>query len=224
MAQPGAGSVHNPTQNTIGHALLIGLLCLYALPEILLFLLGLLGGDLPFLRGKMYQNFAFWAGLLGDWRPNYPGQTIAMFFTYGFVHTGMLHLGMNALTLWGLGRTLLEDVSPRRFIAIYCAGVLGGAVGHAVLTTRPFPMVGASGALFALAGAVIWLRTTERDASEPDPTWRDYIRDLIWPLTALTFINVVMYYALDGGLAWEAHLGGFVAGMATMAALPRQNS
>lgn len=157
-------------------------------------------------RGLAYQNGGFWRGLLGTWRPNYPGQPALMFVSYGFLHGGALHLLVNMITLASLGRVVIERVGQWRFAAIYAASLLGGAAGFALLSSAVQPMVGASGALFGLAGLIIgWEYTARRRMRAPTgPVLR---------VTGLLVgLNLVMYWAMAGGLAWEAHLGGFLAG------------
>jgi len=195
---------------------LLLLLLACVLPEIVVQL-----GDKPdFLRSTLIQNFAFWPGLLKGWHPNYPLQPVAMFVTYGFLHAGIWHLGFNMLTLISLGRSLYEDLGGWRFCVLYAAGLIGGAVGFALLSSRPFPMVGASGALFGLAGALLWQSVTEAP-----PTLAGIARLLAMPLALLIGLNVVMYWGLHGQLAWETHLGGFLAGLGAMALLlPRAGS
>ncbi|OCX66397.1 hypothetical protein BFP70_05070 [Thioclava sp. SK-1] len=191
-------------------AVLVGLIILCLLPEAWLFV----SGNGGYLRGRMYQNFAFWPGLLRGWQENYPGQRFAMFLTYGFCHAGLSHLGFNLLTLISLGRPLVEILGQWRFGLVYLAGLLGGAAGYALLSRGTQPMVGASGALFGMAGAVLWLRLI--DAWHED-SFLSGLKGLIWPLLLLIGINVVMYWTLDGQLAWETHLGGFLCGGLSMA-------
>lgn len=165
---------------------------------------GLLG--FPRARSTILELGAFWPGLLDNWVSNYPAQVWLMFFSYAFLHGGLLHLALNMVTLVSLGRVVVERVGRRRFLVIYFGSVLGGSGVYAVLTITGTPMVGASGALFGLAGAILaWI-------------WED-TRSLRAALAAvgkavllLIAINVVMYLALSGGLAWETHLGGFLAG------------
>ena len=113
-------------------------------------------------RGLAYQNGGFWRGLLDSWRPNYPGQPAAMFATYGFLHGGFFHLGVNMITLASLGQPVIERVGQWRFAAIYAASLLGGALGFALLSSAVQPMVGASGALFGLAGVLTGWEYTAR--------------------------------------------------------------
>ena len=157
-------------------------------------------------RALAYQNGGFWRGLLDDWRPNYAAQPMAMFASYSFLHGGFVHLLVNMVTLGSLGRLVIDHVGQGRFLAIYTLSALGGAVGFAVLSNAVQPMVGASGALFGLAGALTgWEYTARRLANEG-------IGPVLRVLALLLALNLVMYWAMDGHLAWETHLGGFIAG------------
>jgi len=161
------------------------------------------------LRQAAYEWAGFWPGLLQGWRPNYPGQTVAMFFTYGFLHGGPVHLIVNMVTLWSLGLAVLDRVGPRGAAVLYCAALLGGAVGFGVISDTFRPMVGASGALFGLAGGLLAWNYVDRFTS----------REALWPVARIILfliaMNVAMWWALDGQLAWETHLGGFIAGWIT---------
>lgn len=188
---------------------LLGLACV--LPEAALYLFPY--GEL--VRGRLIQNFAFWPGLLHGWAPNYPFQPEVMFLSYGFLHAGLTHLVFNLVTLVSLGRPLVEEMGQRRFLVLYLGAQIGGALGYAALTVQTAPMVGASGALFGLAGALVWMRFR---LGWSEMTLGGALRDIAWPVTLLIGMNVVMYVALDGRLAWETHLGGFLAGAAIAAA------
>ena len=107
------------------------------------------------LRAQAYENAGFWAGLLQSWTPNYASQPYLMFITYGFLHGGLMHLVVNMVTLWSLGLAVLDRVGARGFILLYGAALLGGAAGFALLASTLAPMVGASGALFGLAGGLL---------------------------------------------------------------------
>ena len=162
--------------------------------------------DVPRLRTLFYQNGGFWVGLLGTWQPNYPAQPYAMFLTYAFLHGGAVHLAVNMLTLYSFGRLIIVRVGQWRFLLLYMVSALGGALGFAALATALRPMVGASGALFGLVGAwIAWDYIDRFGAAAP-----------LWPvlrqILTLIVLNVVLYYAMAGHLAWETHLGGFLAG------------
>lgn len=160
----------------------------------------------PRWRGLAYQYGGFWRGLLDNWQPNYAAQPVVMFASYGFLHGGLTHLLLNMITLVSLGRFVIERVGQLRFAVIYALSLLGGAVGFAFLSTAVQPMVGASGALFGLAGVLTgWEYTARRLA-------REGIGPVLRVVVLLILLNLVMYWGMGGNLAWETHLGGFLAG------------
>jgi membrane associated rhomboid family serine protease len=189
-----------------GRALIWGLVAICVMVEAVLFLAdqGVLGS--PRLRQEAYEWGGFWPGLLQGWRPNYPGQAALMFFTYGFLHGGPVHLAVNMVTLWSLGHAVLDRVGPWGFAGLYGASLIGGAAGFGLIAETFRPMVGASGALFGLAGGLLAWNYVDRFT----------FREGLWPVARLVLflvaMNVAMWWALDGQLAWETHLGGFLVG------------
>ncbi|MEM9433449.1 MAG: rhomboid family intramembrane serine protease [Pseudomonadota bacterium] len=172
--------------------------------------------EFPRLRQATYEFAGFWPGLLRDWGPNYAGQPALMFLTYGFLHGGLGHLVVNMITLWSLGRATLDRVGTRAFCILYALSVLGGAFGYGLIGTSLQPMVGASGALFGLAGALLAWDYIDRYTFE----------DRLWPVARtvlfLIALNAILYIAMAGQLAWQTHLGGFIAGwIAAMLIDPR---
>ncbi len=158
------------------------------------------------LRQTVYEHAGFWPGLLAGWRPNYPGQSYLMFLSYGFLHGGPVHLIVNMITLVSLGVGVLDRVGGRGFVLLFVLSILGGALGYAALAQTAQPMIGASGGLFGLAGGLLaWAYIDRFTASQT-----------LWPVLRVTLflisLNVAMYWALDGHLAWQTHLGGFVVG------------
>lgn len=164
-------------------------------------------------RSIAYQNGAFWAGLLHGWRPNYPTQPEVMFLSYSLLHSGLSHLAGNMLVLWGLGRILRRHLGVIGFLAVYLLSAAGGALCFGLLTRSAQPMVGASGALFGLAGAwQYWNWSRRRRAGlSLSPVWQT----LAW----LAGLNAVFWVLLGGLLAWQTHLGGFLTGWGTAAAI-----
>lgn len=158
------------------------------------------------LRQRVYENAGFWPGLMQNWQPNYASQPYLMFLTYSLLHGGLMHLVVNMVSLWSLGRAVIQRVGLWGFALLYLGSVLGGALGFGVLSSSFIPMVGASGALFGLAGGVLAWSYVDRYA----------LKDTLWPIAQaaalLIVLNVVLWYAMDGLLAWETHLGGFIAG------------
>ncbi len=184
----------------------ISLIAICALIELVLLAADLGWIATPRLRVLAYQNGGFWVGLLGTWKPNYPAQPYLMFLTYAFLHGGLVHLVVNMITLYSLGRLVISRVGQGRFLVLYAVSALGGALGFALLSSALQPMVGASGALFGLVGAwIAWDYIDRFSFSEP-------LLPVLRPILILIFLNVVLYYAMGGHLAWETHLGGFLAG------------
>lgn len=168
------------------------------------------------LRTLAYEYCGFWPGLLRDWIPNYAQQPYAMFLTYGFLHSGALHLLVNMLTLWSLGQAVLYRVGSIGFGFIYLISLLGGAAGFAILAPNLQPMIGASGALFGLAGALLAWMYVDRY------TYKQGLLPVAQPALMLVVLNLVLWWAMSGQLAWETHLGGFLSGwFAALLADPR---
>lgn len=157
-------------------------------------------------RSLAYQNGAFWAGLLHNWRPNYALQPYTMFLSYAFLHGGISHLAGNMVLLFLLGPLVRERMGRGAFVAIYAASVVGGGAGYAFLGNSVQPVVGASGALFGLVGALVYRDWADR---------RQQARAL-WPVMRtiglLVAANFATWWMLDQVLAWETHLAGFVTG------------
>jgi len=198
------------------HPIVLTIVGLYVLVELALTLGDYRLLDIPRLRSLAYEFGGFWPGLLTDWAPNYPLQPFAMFVTYGFLHSGIMHLTVNMLTLTSLGSPVINRVGAWKFVMIYIVALFGGAAGFALLSDTFRPMVGASGALFGLAGAILAWEYIDRFS----------LSERLWPvaraIVLLIALNVVLYYAMNRLLAWEAHLGGFVAGwIAAMLVDPR---
>lgn len=188
---------------------LIGALLLACLlPELVLS-----GADLGLWGAAYWRDIAtgyggFWPGLLAGWRPNYPGQGLAMFVTYGVLHAGPLHFAANMVSLVSLGSAVEARGGAWGLGRIYGVSLVGGGIGYGALVGATTPMVGASGALFGLAGALVaWGYRDRKALSEPLwPIWRA----CLWLLA----LNLGLWGLTGGHLAWQTHLGGFLAGAA----------
>lgn len=163
----------------------------------------------PRLRQLTYEYAGFWPGLLDNWKANFALQPYAMFLSYAFLHAGLLHLVINMVTLWSLGLAVIDRVGALGFAFIYLVAALGGASGYALLGSTLQPMVGASGALFGLAGALLAWHYVDRY------TYQQGLVPIAQAFIVLVLLNLVLWWAMGGQLAWEAHLGGFVTGWVT---------
>ena len=118
--------------------------------------------------------------------------------TSGFLHYGLLHLGMNMLVLWWLGRMLEPAVGGPRFLLIYGVSLLGGSLGALLLDPNAFT-AGASGAVFGLGGAVV---VAERASG--------FSRQNSGVLGFLA-INIVISLSIPG-ISLGGHVGGLLLG------------
>jgi len=185
--------------------LVVAMIAVYALIEAVLE-----GADLRLWgsvlwRPLAYQYGGFWAGLLHGWQPNYAFQPEAMFVTYSFLHAGLSHLLGNMLALVALANMIGDRLRPRAFLALWIVSTLAGAAGFGLLGTSLRPMVGTSGALFGLAGLlVVW---------EAGEARRNRLGLALGWTLALVGLNLVSWWLDRGNLAWQTHLGGFLAGV-----------
>jgi len=145
-------------------------------------------------------------------------------FTHMFLHAGILHLGMNLLAysslqapvVMALGRSLRAQLS---FAGLYLvAGLAGGLTYLALHPTGTAPMLGASGAICGLWGAASRVATREGDLTPlNDPQVFENIKR--FALMNLILVGIIALPQLlsgqpvSGGIAWEGHVGGFIAGL-----------
>jgi len=129
-----------------------------------------------------------------------------------FVHAGFTHIFFNMIALFFFGSYLERITSTRDFLKVYfIGGVFAGLVyvfTSPLLGTVNTPAVGASGAIFAIIGAMVVLRpnmTIYMNFFIPMPLW---MFAAFYTVMALGSIGSGM-----GGIAENAHLGGLVAGL-----------
>jgi membrane associated rhomboid family serine protease len=168
------------------------------------------GADLGFWGQPGWRRIAieyggFWVGLLGNWRPNFPGQWLTMFLTHAFLHAGLSHFVTNMLTLAVIGPSVAARLGPARFLVLFLGSAFGGGLGYALILPSSSPMVGASGALFGIFGALCAWDYKVRPA-------RDRLVFVAWIATVVVLLNLVQWWVSGGLLAWQAHVAGFVAG------------
>ena len=124
--------------------------------------------------------------------------------TAGFAHSGLIHIGFNMWLLWQLGRSLEGRLGALGFGAMYVTGILGGSLG-ALLAEPRASAVGASGAVFALMGAMAILQRMSGMSVMGSG------------LGGLLLINVM--FSFRPGISWGGHIGGLIAGLAMGAIL-----
>lgn len=158
-------------------------------------------------RWSAFQIGAFWQPLLsGEMAPIYSGQTILMFVTYAFLHGGIVHLAMNCVVLLALGKFSAARIGKGKTLLVLLLSAIGGGFTFGLITNSLAPMIGASGAVFGLIG--LWQAWDYRVRQ----TLRLPLQPLVMAILALVAVNLVFFVILNGGLAWEAHLGGWLVG------------
>ncbi len=140
-------------------------------------------------------------------------------FTSMFLHGGVMHLAGNMLYLWIFGNNIEDVMGHARFLAFYLLCGLIAAMAQALPDTgSTIPMIGASGAISGVLGAYLLL-FPKAQVQVIIPIGFFIVRTLSagWLLGIWIAFQVVSGLAADpsgGGVAWWAHVGGFVAGMA----------
>ncbi|SEP26270.1 Membrane associated serine protease, rhomboid family [Salinihabitans flavidus] len=159
------------------------------------------------LRWPAFVLGAFWQPVLsGAVPPVYPGQTVLMFITHAFLHGGIMHLALNGVILLSLGKFVSNHVGAGRTLLVLLLSAVGGAACFGLISSSTAPMIGASGAAFGLIG--LWQATDYRMRRRSGLA----LQPVVMAILALVVANIVFFVVLSGGLAWEAHLGGWIAG------------
>ena len=140
-------------------------------------------------------------------------------FSSMFLHGGWMHLIGNMLYLWVFGNNVEDAMGHKRFILFYLSCGLLAALTQAVLNPdSEIPMIGASGAISGVLGAYVLLHPYARILVVIPIGILIYTPWIAayWVLGfwfVLQLINSLISASDTGGVAYGAHLGGFVAGM-----------
>lgn len=147
------------------------------------------------------------------------GFIVGTIFTSMFMHAGALHIGMNMLFLWVFGDNVEDRMGHLRYLLFYLLCGTLAALAHTLLSGfAPVPVLGASGAIAGVLGAYFVLFRGAR------------VRTFIFPFVFLLFdVPAVIFLGLwfvwqvlsalgmiganGGGVAFWAHIGGFLAGV-----------
>ncbi|MEP9393190.1 rhomboid family intramembrane serine protease [Gordonia sp. VNK1] len=144
----------------------------------------------PLLHGELVRGNV----ILGEyWR----------LLTAGFLHYSLIHLAVNMVSLYILGRDLEIALGIGRFVMVYMIALFGGSAAVMLLQGNETRSAGASGAIYGLMGAMLVV----------------VLRLRISPAPVLTIIaiNLVMSFTIPG-ISMAAHVGGLIFGAAATAA------
>jgi membrane associated rhomboid family serine protease len=153
----------------------------------------------------------------------------ATIFTSMFLHGGVLHIAGNMLYLWIFGNNVEDDTGRLRFILFYLLCGAVAALTHALVNrTSIIPMIGASGAVSGVLGAYLLLYPRARVVTLV--FFGFYIRTMEIPASivlgswfVIQFLSALSTSSSGGGIAWYAHVGGFVAGLVLIGLFKRSD-
>jgi membrane associated rhomboid family serine protease len=180
--------------------------------NVLFFLVELNGGE-NFIRQWAFIPRRFGENPVGD---------VPTIFSAMFMHGGWLHLGGNMLYLWIFGDNIEDEFGPVKFLIFYLVcGIAATFAQYFVMPQSSIPNVGASGAIAGILGGYLLLF--------PHARVRVLMGNQIVALPALMVLGLWIVLQVfsgvgsvaqtsqtqdSGGIAYMAHVGGFVAGFA----------
>lgn len=121
-----------------------------------------------------------------------------------FVHGGFGHILFNMISLYFLGSFFFRAVGERSFLAVFFLGGLAGNALYILLAPPNVTGIGASGAIFAIGGALAVL--------VPKVPVYIFFIPIAMPLWAAILIFFLLSFFFSG-IAWQAHLGGLLGGL-----------
>jgi membrane associated rhomboid family serine protease len=212
----------NPTQTF--PFVTIGLIVMNSLVFIWELITPLQGEQIAFLYGAIPNNIITFKG-------TQPIPPVLSIVTSMFLHGGLLHVAGNMLYLWIFGNNIEDAVGHIRFLLFYLFSGFAAAYGHALTDSQSMiPMIGASGAVSGVLGAYLLLYPHARVHTL-------VIFGFFWQIIRIPAIVVIGFWIViqiingllsqgalqHGGVAWFAHVGGFLAGLLTIKLwLPRK--
>ncbi|MBM6596002.1 rhomboid family intramembrane serine protease [Microvirga pudoricolor] len=152
--------------------------------------------------------------------------------TYALLHGSWTHVLMNGVWLAAFGTPVARRCGALRFLLLAAAAALAGAIFYTVVhPLQVIPLIGASAAVSGMMAAAAWFMFSppvwmlEGRISEPHERPRESLAGLVTNRQVLLFLGVwllINYFSAafaeplgvtDASIAWEAHIGGFLAGL-----------
>jgi membrane associated rhomboid family serine protease len=121
--------------------------------------------------------------------------------TGAFLHGGLIHIGVNMMSLWFLGRFIEFAVGSWRMFFIYMASLIVSGLAVVYLSPPMTPTVGASGAIFGLFGALFAIGFK----------LGRHGMDLVKSNIGILVINLIITFTVPQ-ISWQAHVAGLLAG------------
>ncbi|MCL6613740.1 MAG: rhomboid family intramembrane serine protease [Firmicutes bacterium] len=162
-------------------------------------------------------------------RAGLPAVGYLPFLTAIFLHGGWGHLISNMWSLWLFGDNVEDRLGPGRFLLLYLgAGIAANILQYYINLTSRIPTIGASGAIAGVMGAYFLLYPRARIITLVPLFFYPFFFEvpasfylLLWFFTQIFYAG--LQPAGAGGVAWWAHIGGFLAGMIGVVFLKRRS-
>jgi membrane associated rhomboid family serine protease len=185
-----ARSMYRRARNPVITYFLVGLIVA------VFFIVSVLNGRAGFdgSTGSFYERFVTfvpYVGGRGEWY---------RLITGGFMHAGLIHLALNMWALWVVGPPVERLLGRSRFLLVYAASLLGGALGVTLVSSAD-PTVGASGAIFGIFGVLAVFEYSQG------------VNPLRSAVGTTIILNLVLTFTIPH-ISIGGHLGGLVVGSA----------
>ena len=122
-------------------------------------------------------------------------------FTSAFLHSGLIHIGVNMLSLWYLGRFIEMVLGPWRMFVVYMLSLVASGLGVVFFSPPYVPTIGASGAIFGLFGALF---AVGFKLGRPG-------MELVRANVGILVLNLIITFTIPA-ISWQAHVSGLLAG------------
>ena len=169
--------------------------------NLIVFVLALANG-----QSHSSDNVAFSDYLLHPLAPR-----LHQFITYAFLHGSWMHIISNMLFLYIFGNNVNDKLGHRGYLLFYLAGAVFAGVGHSVLSSSP--VLGASGAVAAVTGAYMVLFPLTRVMVLYWLFFLGTFEVSAWVFIGLKLIFIDNFLARGTGVAYDAHVAGYLFGI-----------
>ena len=174
-------------------------------------------GSLSYRTGQLFYSYGLIPSVLmgHDQLPMdlYAVPAVITIFSSMFMHGGFMHIIGNMLYMWIFADNIEDDLGPTKFFIFYLLSGVGAAMTQVLVDVHSqVPMVGASGAIGGVLGAYLINHPKARVlVLIPFGFFSQIIK--IKALYVLGFWFILQFISSGGGVAYAAHIGGFVSGM-----------
>ena len=168
--------------------------------NVVIFILEIVIGPYPIVQNRQVVNeVVLFLGLTPDELSQQPWTIISSIF----VHGSVWHILFNMISLYFLGSFFIRAAGDRNFLAVFFLGGLAGNALYILLAPPNVIGIGASGAVFALGGALAVMV----------PRVPVFIFFIPVPIPLWVAILILFLFSFLPRIAWQAHLGGLLLGL-----------